>query len=250
MPYLPVVLAASIAASFMDGRDGEFPTETIVRSHMNALQRDFRSADSDDDCWMGFLPLLNAVVQHQDEERYDVMAAVERAVLENFTIYVFAGELEYKMAKADFGGRQKCLNIISQFSVVRCDTNALFKVADYLSGAVLLPVDKDVELKEMLNADALDSKLIFGQNTPPRMYGDLTFVSVAGKFGRECREKFRFRRLYNERLPKFRVAALSAMRGAVMNGYKDRTAEERDSIWDEFCRRAKATAEERKQAEE
>ena len=39
------------------------------------------------------------------------------------------------------------------------------------------------------------------------------------------------------------------IRKAVMEGYRDRTAEEREEIWDEFCRRAKATAEERKQAE-
>ena len=55
--------------------------------------------------------------------------------------------------------------------------------------------------------------------------------------------------LYNDRLPKFRAAALAAMRGAVMNGYRDRTAEEREAIWAEFCRRAKATPEERKEAE-
>ena len=58
------------------------------------------------------------------------------------------------------------------------------------------------------------------------------------------------RRLYNERLPKFRVASLTTMRGAIMNGYENRTAEEREAIWDEFCRRAKATSEERKKAEE
>ncbi len=108
----------------------------------------------------------------------------------------------------------------------------------------------DEEMREILKADALDRKLVFGCNTPPRMYGDLTFVSVIGRFGRECREKFRFRRLYNDRLPKFRVAALAAMRGAIMKGYENKTAEERVAIWDEFCRRAKATPDERKKAEE
>ena len=65
-----------------------------------------------------------------------------------------------------------------------------------------------------------------------------------------CREKFRFRRLYNDRLPKFRVAALAAMRGAIMKGYENKTEEEREAIWEEFCRRAKATPDERKKAEE
>ena len=250
MSYLPIVIAASIAASFMDGRDDGFPTEAIVRSHMNAAQKDFRSADSNYDCWIGFLPLLNATVQYQDGESLERVSAVERAIIDNFTIYVFAGELECNVAKAEFGGRQKSLEIISQFRVVRCDTNALFRIADYLSEAVPLSADRDEEMREISKADALDRKLVFGCNTPPRMYGDLTFVSVIGRFGRECREKFRFRRLYNDRLPKFRVAALAAMRGAIMKGYENKTEEEREAIWAEFCRRAKATSEERKKAED
>jgi hypothetical protein len=40
------------------------------------------------------------------------------------------------------------------------------------------------------------------------------------------------------------------MRGAIMKGYENKTAEERVAIWEEFCRRAKATPDERKKAEE
>ena len=75
-------------------------------------------------------------------------------------------------------------------------------------------------------------------------------ITRCGPMWRECREKFRFRRLYNDRLPKFRVAALAAMRGAIMKGYENKTEEERVAIWEEFCRRAKATPDERKKAED
>ena len=88
MSYLPIVIAASIAASFMDGRDDGFPTEAIVRSHMNAAQKDFRSADSNYDCWIGFLPLLNATVQYQDGESLERVSAVERAIIDNFLVFI------------------------------------------------------------------------------------------------------------------------------------------------------------------
>ena len=249
MHMIQVLLAASLAASFMEKRNDEFPSGNVVRSHMNFLQRDFRSANPEEDCWLGFVPLLDALVRHQDKVGYDLMAATEKTVLENFTKYVFAGESECSAVKADFEGRLKSLRQIARFTLVRCDANALFEIADYLSGAVRLPEDKDAERSETLKADELDRRLVFGDNIPPRLYGDVTFVSVLGRHGRECREKYRFRRLYNERLPAFRAAALAAFRKSVVEGFKDRGAEAREAIWDEFCRRAKATEAEKRAAE-
>lgn len=249
MVLAAITIAASLAGAYMEGREGAFPTDAMLRSHMNLLQKDFRLANPNEDSWLGFLPLLEVVVRHQGDVEPEVRNRIEHTVIGNFTMFAFAGASEDSMVKADFSGRLSCLELISRFEIVRRDTNALFQVAEHLSGAVGLSCDKDEEVAETLKADALDRQLVFGDKVPPRMYGDLTFVSVVGKHGRECRDKFRFRRVYNERLPGFRTAALRCFYSAIKEGYEGASAEERQAIWDEFCCRAKASADEKTNVE-
>ena len=86
--------------------------------------------------------------------------------------------------------------------------------------------------------------MIYGSAHPPRYPGVAGNFSHLGPFARQCRGRFRFRRIYNERVAKFRVDALYILREAVIGGCNDETKDERQNEWEEVCRRAKATVEE------
>ena len=85
------------------------------------------------------------------------------------------------------------------------------------------------------------------QNLPARIsYSRMNALNCFGKLKQAMETRSR----YNGELEAYRTASIAAIRKAVMDGYKDKTAEERVAIWEEFCRRAKATPDERKKAEE
>ena len=68
-------------------------------------------------------------------------------------------------------------------------------------------------------------------------------------FGKECWMEYNARAAYNRKLNEFRAAALESIYNAIKRGLAGMPDVERAEIWDEFCRRAKATAEERRKAE-
>ena len=248
--FAMLVALTMVAASLPEGDGDVFPTERLARFALRDIDNAFRKADSDKDCWSGFVPLLSRVVKFQHAVPAKEIEAVESLIVSRFSIYAFAGEYDKCIIKANFDGRLECVRLLSELSLVQSDTNSLFKLSEWLSRAVPLAADYEMSGKELAEAMRIDDKMIYGDNLPPSYPSSVGNITRCGPMWRECREKFRFRRLYNDRLPKFRVAALAAMRGAIMKGYENKTEEEREAIWEEFCRRAKATPDERKKAEE
>ncbi len=230
----------------MDG----FPSPTTVYVALREINQEFLKGENGNDAWSGFARIAGSAAKYQLRASAETVQSVEQVIVSRFVMYSFACEYDDDPAKADFGSRLEAVQFFADFVAVRSDTNIVFKLSDWLGSATLLAADRDAECAEMAVAYKRDSLMIFGGKLPPRYPGSAGNMSHWGPTARQCREKYRFRRLYNERLPKFRVAALAAMRGAIMKGYENKTSEERVAIWEEFCRRAKATPDERKKAEE
>ena len=185
------------------------------------------------------------------------MASVEARIVSWFTLYAFACEYDDDPVKAEFGGRLDCLRRIGEFDLIRQDTNTLFQISDWLAGAVPLAVDDDTRYRELTEAMRKDRIILYGGKNPYERKGGPCFAGTVSKTWawhwepefRACKAKFRFRKEYNRRLAEFRKEALGCLHRAIIEGYKDRTDVEHKAIWDEFCRRAKATAEEKSAAE-
>ena len=242
-------LTAAMARSEQRGMD-EFPSLAAVDVALREINQEFLSGEKGKDTWSGFARIAAAVAQHQCEASADTVLTIERTIISRFVIYSFACEYDDDRAKADFGSRLESVRHFCNFTAVRSDTNIVFKLADWLGSATRLAVDRGAECAELAEACKRDALMIYGGKQPPRYPGSSGNASHWGPVARQCQEKFRFRRLYNDRLTTFRIAALAAMRGAIMKGYRDRPAGDREAMWSEFCCRAKATSEERKQAQE
>ena len=249
MNVVALMLAASMASSPIQVEECEgFPSERSVHFTLRDIDYGFRRGDSTCDNWAGFVPLLSNVVESQSSALTQEVAKIESKIVTRFAIYSFACEYDHLLVKANFDGRRDSAWLLSQFSLVRSDTNALFKLADWLSGAVPLAADKETRGNELGEAMRIDALMIYGGKRPPIYPGSVGNYSHCGPMWRECRDKFHFRRTYNERLPKFREEALGCFHVAIVNGYADRTEAERETIWDEFCRRAKASDSEKEAA--
>ena len=249
MTIMPMLLAVSISVAPSQANEcATFPSMRSVHFALRDIFYDFAKADPEKDNWAGFVPLLAKVVEFQDTAPTQEVAHVEAQIVERFALYSFACEYDHLPVKANFDGRLESLRLLSQLSLVQSSTNTLFQLADWLAEAVPLDADDQTSGDELAEAFQRDNRMIYGGRRPPLYPGSVGNFNQCGPMWRACREKFRFRRLYNDRLPNFRKTALADMHEAIMNGYGDSTDDGRRAIWDEFCRRANASEGERRAA--
>ena len=239
------LLASTTVGRVQDLVPDEFPSGRTTYMTLREVNRGFLAGERGRDNWEGFVPLFDAAVKHQADAPTGVVMSVESEMVSRFAIYSFACEYDDDMAKAAFDGRLKCVELLSQFSLVRSDTNALFKLADWLSGAVPLAVDKNAEFAESSEAFEKDKLMIYGGGDPPRYPGSSGNTSHFGPAMRAHKSKFHFRRTYNERLPKFREAVLCSLRNALMECCKDLSDSGREAVWSELRRRAAGEVEDK-----
>ncbi len=158
----------------------------------------------------------------------------------------------------DFSCRKRCLEKIVSFRGLKEDETIHLSLIACLEG--LRPLPMSHRLDDMKSARELllhlcysDEDISASNNFKPdgkTMRGALlVHPSFTGLYD-DIRREYDARERYNGEQEAYRTASIAAIRKAVMDGYKDKTSEERVAIWDEFCRRAKATPDERKKAEE
>ena len=208
------------------------PDETYVA--LREINDDFLMSASGRDNWKGFVPLFERVVKYQGAVPKDEMSKTEKEIVARFVLYSFACEHDTDPVKADFSGRLDCVRLLSQFDLVRRDTNTLFRLADWLSDAVPLAVDRASRDHEMEAAFQKDMAMIYGGRTPPRYPGSVGNTKHWGPAVRACDAKFRFRRTYNERLCQFRADAMAYILKSVAPTLSEA---ERESVWAEFIKR-------------
>ena len=242
---------------FTEMSPDRFPSQSLVNYALVEVHRGFIRPEPGRDNWTLFMPLLDRVEKYRGSVTKEENADAEAKIISRFTLYAFACEYDHDPVKAEFGGRLGCLHRIAKFDLIRSDTNRLFQVSDWLAEAVPLAVDKETQLRELGEASRKDSLILYAGRNPFGGKDRIRFAATVSQTYawywepefRACKAKFRFRQKYNRLLPSFRKEALACMHRAIAEGYKDRTEAERKAIWDEFCRRAKATAEEKSAAD-
>ena len=153
MNVVALMLAASMASSPIQVEKCEsFPSERSVHFTLRDIDYGFRRGDSTCDNWADFVPLLSKVVESQSSALTQEVAKIESEIVTRFVIYSFACEYDRLLVKANFDGRTDSVWLLSQFSLVRSDTNTLFKLADWLSGAVPLPADYETRGRALCEA--------------------------------------------------------------------------------------------------
>ena len=241
---------------FAEREPDKFPSQSLVGFAFLEVHDGFIHPKPGRDNWTLFIPLLERVAKYRGSVAKEEVVSVEARIVSWFTLYAFACQYDDDPVKAEFGGRLDCLRRIGEFDLIRSDTNTLFQISDWLASAVPLADDKDTQCRELTEAVRKDSIILYGGKNPYERKGGPRFAGTVSNTWawhwepefRACKAKFRFRREYNRRLPVFRKKALECMHRAIIEGYKDRTDAERKAIWNEFCRRAKATAQEPNEA--
>ena len=206
------------------------------------------SNSDDEDIWVEFKPLLQSLAEYSEVSCFGVHQRYGAISL--FCNSPFADESEISLTKADFSSRRDCLSYISRF-VHAAVTEEIEVFAKWLSGAKYLPDDENSRKKEFLKAESKDKELFYSL---PLWFSSeekdlfLKYKEVCPEWKR-TEEKFRFRKVYNKNLKEFRVFAFVTLRKVITDGFRSRSKEEREKIWEEFCQKAKATEGEKIAAE-
>lgn len=252
--FLCVLMAVTAVCDSPEKKDlkkssnQSFMPLSCVETRLHRIQEKFYLARADEDAWKGFLPVLDDLVTLQDKLDSSQVLPVQSFVVTNFTLYAFANETESEFRKANFDGRMKSLALIAKFKAVRLDDSVLFRIADWLGSSKMLPVEDSAWIKDIISAHQEDRARLFGTNSPPRFPGSISSAKrYWGASARACVDKYQFRKLYNERLGKFRMYAMTLFYNVIKNEVSRHG--NCNKTWQEFCRRAKASAEEKAAAE-
>lgn len=196
--------------------------------------------------WMAYgTNLLARALAAEDAVDDSTRISVERSLVTNFTAAGWATTSDWNIAVFDAQGRIMCLDLMSRLWLVKTSTNDLMSISDYLGQAEELPISdktRDFQLARMS-----DSLSMFGTtNAPPRYGSGVNW----GPVEKRCRTMYAFRVDYNNfRLPQLRRSALKEFHRCITESFNLFSMEVRNSLWDEFARRAGASLREREYAE-
>jgi hypothetical protein len=211
----------------------------------------FLASSPDVDNWMLFVPLLELVDQRRllgDDECDEDKRNLSK-ILNRFVLYSFACRYDSLKIKADFSGRKRCVELLATIVAKSSDEENLYLLAQWLSGANIITVKKSEVDQDLKLALKQDSIVIYGGKTQPRYPGSIGAKPRMGPAWRAVKEKLDFRNYYNRKVIEFRQFAFSVFYKAIYSGFEKSEEFNRKQIWEEFCRRAKATEEEKNAAE-
>ena len=196
--------------------------------------------------WRLFASALKRMHDYKSGVNTNAVSAAEAFVLSNVLGVAVAGVRDCDLAQFDLLGMKMCMMEISSWPSMRISTNQVMRVADDLSRYVQLPDLRSTDA--VRHAYALDNLVLHGTNANPR--GADVVANTNGAVVR-IRNLMSFRSTYNESVRKFRQWTLSCFCDVILvHGFKDREPADRQMLWREFVRRAKASAREAEIAEQ
>lgn len=239
------------AASYLWGVEDVASISREIDVKLKEIDDAFLASSPDVDNWMLFVPLLELVDQRRllgEDECVEDKRNLSK-ILNRFVLYSFACRYDSLKIKADFSGRKRCVKLFATIVAKSSDEENLYLLAQWLSGANIITVKKsevDQDFKSAIEQDAL---IIYGGKTQPRYPGSIGAKPRMGPAWRAVKEKLDFRSYYNQKVIEFRRFAFSVFHKEICSGFEKVEESRRKLIWEEFCRRAKATEEEKIAAE-
>ena len=238
-------------ASYLWGVEDVTSISREIDVKLKEIDDAFLASSPDVDNWMLFVPLLELVDQRRllgEDECVEDKRNLSK-ILNRFVLYSFACRYDSLKIKADFSGRKRCVKLFATIVAKSSDEENLYLLAQWLSGANIITVEKsevDQDFKSAIEQDAL---IIYGGKTQPRYPGSIGAKPRMGPTWRAVKEKLDFRSYYNQKVIEFRRFAFSVFHKEICSGFEKVEESRRKLIWEEFCRRAKATEEEKNAAE-
>lgn len=201
-----------------------------------------------------FLPQLRELLAREVEEPTLETARREAAIIREFVDNTYAELPLCKMSvKVDFASRQEGLHLISHFGVVRTGTNDLYAVADYIGKGVFVSTATREEDRRALQKIRMHLCYTPEQLAAHKALEDdyrivpALFTRKLDGFAKEYWDEFEARDQYNAQLAEFRGSVLACFCRVIKSADFGET--DCRAIWDEFCRRAKASDLEKSAAE-
>lgn len=205
------------------------------------------------------LGLIKEVESLLDVKRNGVVANIEakqRDIIDRFLDNTYAELPASKMKhRVDFDSRREGLKLISEFDVVRSDTNCLYSIAGFIGKGVVLSTAKRIEdlrkIQEVRKHLCFQPEQLDAWESQLERYGCIRGalnVSYFDELIHACQNEYKARDNYNKRIVKFRQDVIALFYDMIKtNGSYPKMDSE--TVWNEFCQRANVTEEEKMAAE-
>ena len=128
---------------------------------------------------------------------------------------------------------------LTKYRLFHANTNALMFVADSVSNA--LPFDVSHEAEDLLAAQRLDDIIDFGNTNGPFRVRPGTNLACYGVRARASIFRYRKLKNFNSAQASFRRMVFNCFCGMILHYLTEYPEPVRRSLWEEFCRRAGAT---------
>ena len=237
------MLLVVAASSFADNTTNQLPTIAEIDAEIASLANQYGAKT----LWREFVPTVGRIKDLQDKFPTQEVLQVQWHVVSNMFAECYPVSVVTNMNQVNYQGISNAIWLhLTKYKLFHVDTNALMFVANCVSN--VLPIDVSRENEDKLAAWRLDDIADFGNtNGPLRLrpgmnyhtYGDRTYA---------CIERYRIWRGFNGYAESFRRRVFNSFCGLILHHLSEYPEPVRRSLWEEFCRRAGATDNEKSEA--
>jgi len=236
-------IATTAAVGCLAETEAHLPTIAEIDAEIASLSNQYGAKI----LWREFVPTVGRIKELQDKFPTQEVLQVQWHVVSNMFSECYPVATVTNGNQVNYQGLKRAIWLhLTKYKLFHIDTNALMYVANCVSN--VLPIDVSHENEDKLAAWRLDDIADFGNtNGPLRLrtgmnyhtYGDRTYA---------CIRRYQIWRGFNSYGEGFRREVFNCFCGLILRYFPEYPEPVRRSLWEEFCRRAGASDDEKAEA--
>jgi len=239
-------IATTAAVGCVAETEAQLPTIAEIDAEIAGLANQYGART----LWREFIPTVGKIKDLQDKFPTQQVLQVQWHVVSNMFAECYPVAAVTNGNQVNYRGLSSAIWLhLTKYKLFRADTSALMYVADCVSNA--LPVD--VAREEAVVQAGMRGEYMPEFGSTNALTGELAPHDFNSYTNRECiwwqwEGSRRMKLMYNGGLADFRRQVFNCFCGLILHDFSEYPEPVRRNLWEEFCRRAGATDNEKSEA--
>ena len=235
-----------LSSSFADGMTNQLPTIAEIDAEIAGLANQYGART----LWREFIPTVGRIKDLQDKFPTQEVIHVQWHVVSNMFAECYPVDAVTNSNQVNYQGLSHAIWLhLTKYKLFHADTNALMYVADCVSNA--LPIDVSREEAIVQAGERGEYMPELGSTnvlTGEHVVHDYHSLTNRNRLWMQWRTVWAIKLGFNSSQSSFRRMVFNSFCGLILHYFSEYPEPVRRSLWEEFCRRAGATNDEKSEA--
>ena len=235
-----------LSSSFADGMTNQLPTIAEIDAEIAGLANQYGART----LWREFIPTVGRIKDLQDKFPTQEVIHVQWHVVSNMFAECHPVDAVTNSNQVNYQGLSHAIWLhLTKYKLFHADTNALMYVADCVSNA--LPIDVSREEAIVQAGERGEYMPELGSTnvlTGEHVVHDYHSLTNRNRLWMQWRTVWAIKLGFNSSQSSFRRMVFNSFCGLILHYFSEYPEPVRRSLWEEFCRRAGATNDEKSEA--